>query len=151
MRFFELVGQSLRKFADFSGRASREEFWTFLAFVLIANLAAQSIGRLLGMGYAFGSLIGILLLLPQIAVAVRRLHDVGRSGRELIVPAALISLAPLLLAFRGILPRLVALGMLGLALLGFASLLLLLLKKGGTVPNRYGAAPKAFSYARQAA
>ena len=80
--------------------------------------------------------------------AVRRLHDVGRSGRELVVPCAMLALVPLAFAFRGILPKIVALGFLGITLLAFANLLSLFLKKGATIPNRYGAAPTAYSFAR---
>ena len=55
---------------------------------------------------------------------------------------------PLAFAFRGILPQIVALGYLGVTLLVFANLLMSFLKKGATIPNRYGAAPTAFSFAR---
>jgi uncharacterized membrane protein YhaH (DUF805 family) len=60
----------------------------------------------------------------------------------------MLALVPVAFAFRGILPKIVALGFLGLTLLVFANLLTLFLKKGSTVPNRYGAAPTAFSFAR---
>jgi hypothetical protein len=60
----------------------------------------------------------------------------------------MLFLSGLVLGFRGILPQLVALGFLGITLLAFANLVTLFMKKGSTVPNRYGAAPTAFSYAR---
>ena len=139
---------TLRKYADFSGRASRQEFWLFFAFVLLANALARIVGVMFGLGLSFSGLVGLLLLLPQVAVAIRRLHDVGHSGKELVVPGAMLAAMPILFAFRGILPKIVALGVLGLTLLAFANVLTLLLKKGGRVPNRYGASPAAFSYAR---
>jgi uncharacterized membrane protein YhaH (DUF805 family) len=145
---FESAFQTLRKYADFSGRASRQEFWLFFAFVLIANAAARIVGMMFGMGLGLSGLVGLVLIVPQIAVAVRRLHDVGRGARELVVPGAMLVAMPLMFAFRGILPRIVALGFLGLTLLAFANILTLLLKKGGSVPNRYGPSPAAFSYAR---
>lgn len=145
---FESAMQTLRKYADLSGRASRQEFWLFFFFILIANSATRLVGLMFGMGFALSGLVGLLLVVPQVAVAVRRLHDVGKSGRELIVPGAMLAAMPLLFAFRGILPRIVALGAIGLTLLAFASLLTAFLKKGGSVPNRYGASPAAFSYAR---
>ena len=148
MMFFESAMQTLRKYADFSGRASRQEFWFFFAFVLLANALARVVGMMFGMGYALSSLVALLLIVPQVAVAVRRLHDVGRSGRELVIPGVMLFVMPLLFAFRGILPRIVALGFLGLTLLAFASLLTLFMKKGGSVPNRYGPSPTAVSYAR---
>ncbi|GAA4758714.1 hypothetical protein GCM10023264_28940 [Sphingomonas daechungensis] len=70
-----------------------------------------------------------------------------KSGRELVVPCLLLLLLPLAFAFRGILPQIVALGVLGVVLLAFAHLLTLFMKRGTTVPNRYGAAPTAFSFA----
>lgn len=148
MFFFESAMQTLRKYAEFNGRASRQEFWCFLGFVVLMQAVAGFLGMLFRVGPALSGLVGALLIIPQIAVAVRRLHDLNKSGRELLVPCAMLFGMPLLFAFRGILPRVVALGVLGLTLLAFANLLTLFLKKGSTVPNRYGAAPTAFSYAR---
>ena len=78
---------------------------------------------------------------------LRRKHDVGRSGRELAVPLVMLFLLPIAFVFGGILPKIVALGFLGMTLLVFANLVTLFLKKGSTIPNRYGAAPTAFSFA----
>ncbi|HET7576482.1 MAG TPA: DUF805 domain-containing protein [Sphingomicrobium sp.] len=148
MFIFASAFQSLKKYADFNGRASRHEFWCFLAFVIIANAVAGIVGLLFGAGAMLPGFVGLLLVIPQISVAVRRLHDLGKSARELIVPCAMLASLPLAFAFRGILPKIVALGLLGVTLLVFANLLVLFLKKGTTVPNRYGAAPAAFSFAR---
>lgn len=140
--------QTLRKYADFKGRASREEFWCFFIFVIVANSVCGMVGLLLGFGPALGGLVGLLLVIPQIAVAVRRLHDLGKPGKELAIPCAMLLLVPAAFAFRGFLPKIVALGFLGITLLVFANLLTLFAKKGSNVPNRYGAAPTAFSFAR---
>ena len=148
MFIFQSALQTLKKYADFKGRASREEFWCFFAFVIIANAIASLIGLLLGFGAALPGIVGLLLIIPQLAVAVRRLHDLGKSGRELLVPCLMFLAVPLAFAFRGILPKIVALGFLGITLLVFANLLTLFIKKGSAVPNRYGAAPTAFSFAR---
>lgn len=148
MFVFQSALNTLKKYADFNGRASRHEFWCFLVFVIVANAVAGILGVLLRVGPALAGLIGLLLIIPQIAVAVRRLHDVGKSGRELVVPCVMLAALPLAFAFRGFLPKLVALGLLGITLLVFANLLTLFLKKGSTIPNRYGAAPTAFSFAR---
>lgn len=148
MFVFESAFETLKKYADFKGRASRHEFWCFFAFVIVANAVAGLLGLLFGARSSLPALTGLLLIVPQIAVAARRLHDVGRSARELIVPCALMMGLPLAFAFRGILPKIVALGILGLTLVAFAHLLTLFLKKGSSIPNRYGAAPTAFSFAR---
>ena len=148
MYIFESAIGTLRKYADFKGRASRQEFWCFLAFVIVAQAIAGLLGMLLGFGPPLSGLVGLLLIVPQIAVAVRRLHDIGKGARELVVPCGLLLVMPVLFAFRGILPKIVALGVLGITLIAFANLLSLFLKKGSTIPNRYGAAPTAFSFAR---
>jgi uncharacterized membrane protein YhaH (DUF805 family) len=148
MYIFGSALQTLRKYAEFNGRASRQEFWCFFGFLLIVQAVAGFAGVILGFGPAPSGLVSALLTIPSLAVAVRRLHDLSRSGRELLVPCAMLLAMPLAFAFRGVLPKIVALGVLGLTLLAFANLLTLLLKKGSTVPNRYGAAPTAFSFAR---
>jgi len=147
MFVFQSALATLKKYAEFNGRASRQEFWCFFVFVIVANAIAGILGLLLGFGQALAGLIGLLLIVPQIAVAVRRLHDLGKSGKELAVPCIMLVMLPVAFAFRGILPKIVALGFLGITLLVFANLLTLFLKKGTTVPNRYGPAPTTFSFA----
>jgi uncharacterized membrane protein YhaH (DUF805 family) len=147
MSVVDSVLQALRKFADFNGRASRSEFWCFFAFVIVAQAVAGFVGLLFGLGPALSAIVGALLIIPQLSVAVRRLHDVGKSGRELLVPCVMFLAIPLAFAFRGLLPQIVALGFLGMTLIVFANLLRLFLKKGATVPNRYGGAPTAFTFA----
>ena len=152
MKLLESAFFTLRKYADFNGRASRQEFWYFFFFVILANAVARLVDALLGArGYLPGpvsGLVAIALFVPQLAVAVRRLHDVSRSGRELLLPVVMLLATPLVVVFGGILSRIVALGYAGVVLLLFAHLLTLLIKKGTTVPNRYGAAPTAFTFAR---
>lgn len=152
MRLFESALYTLRRYADFSGRASRSEFWNFFFFVILAQAAARILDTLLfariGPAGPVAGLVGLLLIVPQIAVAVRRLHDVDRSGKELIMPGVMLLLAPVVASFTSLLGRIVSLGFVGLLLLTFAALLMLLLKEGRRIPNRYGASPKAFSFAR---
>lgn len=147
MSIIESAFQGLKKYADFKSRASREEFWSFLGLVVILQALAGFVGLLFGVGPLLSGIVGALLIIPQLAVAVRRLHDVGKSGRELLVPCVMLLALPLAFAFRGVLPQIVALGFLGMTLLVFANLLRLFLKKGSTVPNSYGGAPTAFSFA----
>ena len=147
MSIVESAFQGLRKYADFKGRSSREEFWSFLGLVVILQALAGFVGLLFGVGPLLSGIVGALLIVPQLAVAVRRLHDVGKSGTELIFPCLMFLALPLAFAFRGLLPQIVALGFLGLVLIAFANLLRLFLKKGSIVPNKYGGAPTAFSFA----
>jgi uncharacterized membrane protein YhaH (DUF805 family) len=143
MGAFQSIGHSLRHFADFKSRASRSEFWIFFLFVL----AVQMLSPLL-LGWRIGGLISLLLLLPQLSVAVRRLHDVDCSGKELVAPFVLLFAAGFVVRFPGFLPQIVAFGVYGTALIFFALLLRHLVKQGRKVPNRYGASPTAFSFAR---
>jgi uncharacterized membrane protein YhaH (DUF805 family) len=76
----------LRKYVEFSGRAKRREYWTFVLINLVISLILSFIDRSLGFASAdtgIGLLSGIYSLavfLPSLAVMVRRLHDTGRSG-----------------------------------------------------------------------
>ncbi len=95
---------ALKKYADFSGRARRKEYWLWQLFNIIVNVAFQIISMILvGVGVASGSeefanicgifsalvnlasgVVGLVLLIPNLSVAVRRLHDTGRSGWNLL-------------------------------------------------------------------
>ena len=99
-------------------------------------------------GMRVGGFVGLILLVPQMSVAVRRLHDVNCSGKELILPFAIMFAAGLAARFGGFLPRIVALGVFATALIFFAARLRHLVKPGSKVPNKWGASPTAFSFAR---
>lgn len=152
MGAFEQVIHSLRKYADFKGRASRAEFWIFFGFVIIAGAAARLVDALLGaMSYLPGPVAlvtAVLLFVPQLSVAIRRLHDVNRSGRALVAPCAMLVAAPIVALFGSFLGRIVALGFAAVTLLLFGQLLLMLARKGSSIPNRYGPSPTAFSFAK---
>jgi uncharacterized membrane protein YhaH (DUF805 family) len=74
MTFQESIKVCFSKYADFSGRASRSEYWWFALFCFLGGLAAQSVWHVLGILFSLGT------LLPIIAAATRRLHDTNRSG-----------------------------------------------------------------------
>lgn len=152
MPLFQSAMMTLRKYFEFKGRASRQEFWYFFFFCLLAQLAARLVDSILfGLGAMPGpiaGLVGLLLIVPQVAVTVRRLHDVGRSGREAILPFALLLASPFVVIFGGFIGRIVQLGYVGITFLLFANLLILLTKQGSSIPNKYGASPKAFSFAK---
>lgn len=69
----------LKKYATFNGRARRQEYWMFFLFNLLFTLAAGLIDRFLGTSL-IGGLYSLFILLPSVAVLVRRLHDIGRTG-----------------------------------------------------------------------
>lgn len=114
--------KALKQYADFKGRSRRKEYWMFLlvnmmvAFILIVldnllGLASETLG--------YGPLYGVYLLatiLPGLALSVRRLHDIGKSGWML-----LIVLIPLI---------------------GGIWLIVLMAKEGEAAENKYGINPK---------
>lgn len=78
------------KYADFNGRASRSEFWKFTISCWLFNSLVQILlGPFAGDGSAAAetipALISLALLLPSLAVGVRRLHDTGRTGWWLLI------------------------------------------------------------------
>jgi uncharacterized membrane protein YhaH (DUF805 family) len=75
--------KALKQYATFSGRARRSEYWYFFLFYIIFTIGLVFIDSLLGMSSNLGilsSLFALGMLLPSIAVSVRRLHDTDRSG-----------------------------------------------------------------------
>ena len=74
MNFGQAISSCLSKYAKFSGRASRPEFWWFFLFQVLISLAASMLGDVIG------GLVSLALLLPGLAVGTRRLHDIGKSG-----------------------------------------------------------------------
>lgn len=120
----------LKKYAQFSGRSRRKEYWSFFLLYLVSLIVASIIDNILGLaneltGYGPISVLVILgLFVPSLAAGVRRLHDTDRSGWWL-----LISFIPIL---------------------GTIVLIVFLATEGTRGPNRYGEDPKGFG-AEQAA
>ena len=112
----------LKQYAVFKGRARRKEYWFFILFNLIASVVLTVIDFMtglldaeLGIGLLSG-LYSLAVLIPSLAVTVRRLHDTDRSGWWLLI---------------GLVP-----------LLGAIVLLVFMLLDGTPGDNRHGASPK---------
>ena len=95
-----------KQYVDFSGRARRTEYWMFVLFNIIFAIAAMILDNVLGtamQGIGYGPIYGLYvlaLLIPGLAVSVRRLHDVGKSGwMFLIVLIPLVGAIWLLVLF----------------------------------------------------
>ena len=121
MSFAESVSSVLRQYAVFGGRAGRPEYWWFFLFTVLVSLTASILDAVLGtmtqsgVG-VIGTVASLALLLPTLAVAVRRLHDTDRSGWWVL--AFLIPIA------------------------GFVLWLVFMLSDGNPHPNRFGPSPK---------
>jgi|1185.fasta_scaffold557531_1 uncharacterized membrane protein YhaH (DUF805 family) len=78
-----------QKYADFTGRARRSEYWFFFLFNFIAQSVAGILDGLFRIRSVYGGpiqgLVWLALLVPSLAVGVRRLHDTGRSGWWLLI------------------------------------------------------------------
>ena len=116
MSFAQAVNCCFRKYITFSGRASRSEYWYFWLFFLLVSIAltilntsiygsllvvsnetvfaqdgTQSIERIVTKQYSsgwVGTIFGLFVFVPGLAVAWRRIHDIGRSGWWIVAPFA---------------------------------------------------------------
>jgi uncharacterized membrane protein YhaH (DUF805 family) len=75
----------LQNYATFNGRARRKEYWMFGLFNMIFAFVFEFVCGLIG-APDLASLYTLAILLPSIAVGVRRMHDVGKSGWFLLIP-----------------------------------------------------------------
>jgi len=118
--------EALKKYAVFSGRSRRKEYWFFVLFVVIISIVLNIIDGLIGvydrsMGAGLLSTIfSLAILIPSIAVSVRRLHDIDRTGWWV-----LIALVPLV---------------------GWIVLLVFHVQDSTPGTNRYGPNPKSTDY-----
>jgi len=71
--------EAVKKYAVFSGRSRRKEYWLFFLLLTILNIVAMLIDRAMGIVTLQGIVV-LGLLIPNIAVSVRRLHDRDKSG-----------------------------------------------------------------------
>ncbi|MEM8744990.1 MAG: DUF805 domain-containing protein [Pseudomonadota bacterium] len=97
MTFTQAVKTGFSNYATFSGRAERPDFWWWVLFAIAVNLASNAIDAYLiapALGLpSFGEhsaqplslVVALALLLPGLAVSVRRLHDIDRSGWWILI------------------------------------------------------------------
>lgn len=98
MTFQESIRVCFTKYADFTGTASRSEYWWFILFLALAGAVASVVAP------SYGTIFFLATLLPLLAAGARRLRDSGRSGwLQLIglVPVAGIIVLVVFLAQEG--------------------------------------------------
>ncbi|MFI6288644.1 DUF805 domain-containing protein [Streptomyces sp. NPDC051018] len=105
-----------KKYAVFSGRARRKEYWMFTLFSTIISIVLSIIDSVAGTVALFSGVYALVALLPSLGVFVRRMHDTGRSGWWFF-----IALVPFV---------------------GFIILLVFLASEGKPEENQYGPNPK---------
>ena len=114
MSFADAVRDALSKYVTFTGRSSRSAYWWFYLFGILVAIATWILDVALNTNYIFNALASLALLLPNLAVSVRRLHDTTRSGWWLLI---------------GFIP-----------LIGWIVLIVFLVQ-GSAPPNQYGSGP----------
>jgi uncharacterized membrane protein YhaH (DUF805 family) len=142
----------LKKYAVFTGRASRQEFWMFVLFNVIIGIVLSIVDNLAGSTYTYyisstgvplkvgyiQNIYSLIVLLPNLGVSVRRLHDVNKSGLLILlvfVPVVLFMWTFFTGAYMLML-------LFALVMLGFGIWLLVLYCTEGTRgPNKYGEDP----------
>jgi uncharacterized membrane protein YhaH (DUF805 family) len=91
MDFMTAVRTCLSKYVDFSGRARRSEYWYFALFNVLVSVVTSIVDTVIGTDFDNGSggllssIASLALLLPSLAVGVRRLHDTDRSGWWILI------------------------------------------------------------------
>ena len=140
----------IQKYADFSGRAPRAEYWWYVLAVIIVSIVAYVIDDLLSLKGTIGpygplsALLGLALLCPGLAVATRRLHDTNRSAwwLLLLVPYAISTAMAAQAMASGSMAQLGSVGMLAIVgLVGCIVLLIFMVLPGTPGDNRYGPNP----------
>jgi uncharacterized membrane protein YhaH (DUF805 family) len=138
----------LKNYASFSGRSRTLEFWGFLAFATILQMAARYFDGLDDSAIPIAANMGmielcvtILFLLPTVAVGVRRLHDSERSGLWMLLGYGPLAMVNLSIAS----DKSMNLVLSGALIMGIGSLLIMMLLPGTNGQNRYGADPRSRS------
>jgi uncharacterized membrane protein YhaH (DUF805 family) len=86
MTFGAAISSGFKNYVNFTGRAVRSEFWYWILFEVIASVVARIIDfAAFGRVAPLSILVWLGLLLPTLAVSIRRMHDLDRSGWDIVV------------------------------------------------------------------
>ncbi len=80
MDFMSAAKTVLANYANFNDRSGKGEFWWWFLVYIVAYVGAYFVGGLVGAGELLAGLLALGLLIPNIALSVRRFHDIGKSG-----------------------------------------------------------------------
>jgi uncharacterized membrane protein YhaH (DUF805 family) len=115
MTFSEAVKSGFDHYTKFDGRAGRPAFWWWFLFGILVGIGAGIIDAIIGTWGVVGGLAALALLLPNLSVAIRRLHDTDHTGWWVLI---------------GLIP-----------IIGFIVLLIFYLRQGDPGENQYGPPP----------
>jgi uncharacterized membrane protein YhaH (DUF805 family) len=116
LTFQQAIRSGFNNYTNFKDRSSRSEYWYWALFAFLAGIAGSIIDMVLGTNL-IQIVVSLALFIPGLAVGVRRLHDVGKSGWNLL--------------------------WLLLPILGLIYLIYLFVQPSQSAPNNYGTAPLA--------
>jgi len=116
MGFGQAISAGFSNYVNFRDRACRSEYWYWVLFVILGDIVTIIIDALIG-AQVTSSIFGLVVLIPGIAVSIRRLHDLDRTGWWILL---------------GFIP-----------LIGWIILLIWYVTKGTDGPNRFGPDPLA--------
>ena len=121
MNFNWFLNPITNHYADFEGRVGRQEYWMFVLWWVLISVGLALLGFVIGEGSAelIHTALTLVILVPSIALAARRLHDTNKSGWWQLI---------------GLIP-----------FLGWIILIVLLAQKSDAGPNQFGAAAGASS------
>lgn len=122
MNFGPAIGSGFKKYIVFRGRSSRSEFWYWALFVNFASLVTVILDWILFPARVVGPvaiLFALVVILPEISLSIRRLHDIDKSGWWMV-----LGLAPVV---------------------GWIILIVWAIRKGDAIRNRFGPDPSDIS------
>jgi uncharacterized membrane protein YhaH (DUF805 family) len=102
MNFTQAIAAGFQNYVNFSGRAARSEYWFWTLFSVLVSIAASLIdlGLFTSLNFSpLSTIVSLGLLLPSLAVSVRRLHDLDRTGWWLLLVLTVIGDILLLIWF----------------------------------------------------
>lgn len=146
-------------YANFKGRARRSEYWYYFLATIIISVILSILDSALGLKYGpndssgiLNSIYSLLVFIPGLAVSVRRLHDIGKSGKLLLLFYVIVAVLFVVMVFSGLLAFMagdvsaLGIGFFVPILLIIAMgiyMLVLFCKEGDAGANKYGPDPKA--------
>jgi uncharacterized membrane protein YhaH (DUF805 family) len=102
MNFTQAISSGFQNYVNFSGRASRSEYWYWTLFAILVSIVTSGIDHLIFPFMDFSplnSLAGLALFLPGLAVGIRRLHDLDRTGWWVLLILTIIGIIVLIAWF----------------------------------------------------